>query len=262
MRATWRVVTTLLSAYLLAPQVSADEMAPPARAERPLVLGAGVIYREKTYEDYSDSDKIQPVPLVIWENDTFFVRGGSAGWKAWTNEAWEIAVLAEFRGDGYDSGDADILDGMDDRDKTVDGGARVAWRSGRWGVAATWVHDLASKHEGYEARGEVSYTFTPGDGNWAIKPSASVVYQSDDLVDYYYGVQLDEIDLTLSRPAYFADDEMIYRLQTAVSWNPAGTKWEILAGVRVDFQGDEFDNSPITDDDVFYMGVLAAGYRF
>jgi len=259
MKTALSIVAIVLLMAMFAAPVQADEIVPPIGADRPLILGAGVIYRDKTYRGYSDSDKAQPIPLVLWENDTFFVRGGSAGWKAWTDETWEIAVLAEFRGDGYDSGDADILTGMDDRDKTVDGGASVAWRNGAWGVKATWVHDLANKHEGYEARGEVSYTFTPG--NWAIKPSAGVVYQSDDLVDYYYGVQNDEA-VPLLRPAYSADAEVIYRLQTAATWSPGGSKWHILAGVRADFQGDEFDDSPITNDDTFLMYVLAAGYRF
>jgi len=255
----WLAGLGMLSLFSL--PVAADEILPPAQADAPLILGAGVIYRDKTYRAYDDGEKAQAIPLIMWENENFFFRGATFGWKAWSNESWEFAVIGEGRGDGYDSDDANILTGMDDRDQTLDGGAYLAWKNGAWGVKATVVHDLAGKHEGYEARGEFSYTHISESRNWIIRPSAGIVYQSDDLVDYYYGVQSDEA-VPGFRAAYSADADVIFRLQTVVAWNPGGSKWQLILGGRLDAQGDEFDDSPITDDDKLLMGFFAAGYRF
>ncbi len=239
---------------------AADDILPPVRAEKPLILGLGAIYRDKTYRGYDDGDKWQPIPLIMWENEHFYFRGSSGGWKAWTNDYFEFAILAQFRGDGYDSGDSNFLAGMDDRDPTVDGGAHIAFKDGPWGLKATWVHDLGDKHEGYEARGEASYTWVADNKHWIVVPSAQIIYQSDDLVNYYYGVEADEA--TAIRAAYDADNEFIWRLQTVVSWNPGGSKWELIFGGRYDFQGDEYDDSTITSDDQMLTGFFAAGYRF
>ena len=255
----WLAGLGMLSLFSL--PVAADEILPPAQADAPLILGAGVIYRDKTYRAYDDGEKAQVIPLIMWENESFFFRGATFGWKAWSNESWEFAVIGEGRGDGYDSDDANILTGMDDRDMTLDGGAYLAWKNGAWGVKATAVHDLAGKHEGYEARVEASYTHVSESRNWMIRPSAGIVYQSDDLVDYYYGVQSDEA-VPGFRAAFSADAETIFRFQTVVAWNPGGSKWQLILGGRFDAQGDEFDDSPITDDDKLLMGFFAAGYRF
>lgn len=249
----------LLSALAL--PAGADEILPPTAADTPLILGAGAIYRDKTYTGYDDDEKWQAIPLIIWENERFFFRGATFGWKAWGNEMWEFAVIGEGRGDGYDSDDADILEGMDDRDMTLDAGAYMAWKYQGWDVKATWIHDVGGKHEGWEARGELGYTHVSDSGNWVIRPSTSLVYQSEDLVDYYFGVQNDEA-IPDFREAYSADSELIYRFQATAAWNPGGSNIQLIFGGRFDLQGDEFDNSPITDDEKFWMGFFALGYRF
>jgi len=259
-KATALTVVAILSVGSALP-AAAEDIIPPVSAERPLILGLGVMYQDKTYKGYSDSDKVSAVPLVMWENDTFFVRGTSAGWKAWRNDSWEFDILAEVTNEGYDSSDADILTGMDDRDRSAAGGVSLAWHSGPWGLRGVWVHDLLSKSDGYEARAELSYTEVSDNQHWIIKPSAALVYQSDDMVDYYYGVPTDEA-VPGARPAYDADSDFIYRIQTVASWNPGGSRWQLFLGGRFDIQGDEFDDSPITSDDKYWMAFFGTGYRF
>jgi len=258
---TWTkllALAALLSGGCVLP-AAADDILPPTSADRPTILGLGVVYRAKTYQGYDSDKEVSLFPLVMWENDRFYVRGASAGWKAWSNEHFNFDVLAEFRGDGYDSSDADILSGMDDADPTVEGGVALGWHNGPWGLRGVFVHDLAGVYDGYAARAELTYTWVSG--NWIIKPMGALVYESDDLVDYYYGVDAGDA-IAVIRPEYKADAEFVYRLQTAVSWNPGGSSWQLIFGARVDVQGDEFDNSPLTDSDLFWMGFLGAGYRF
>ena len=154
----WLACFSLLG--VLALPAGADEILPPTSADAPLILGAGVIYRDHTYTGYDDDEKWQPIPLIMWENDTFFFRGATFGWKAWSNEMWEFAVIGEGRGDGYDSDDADILEGMDDRDMTLDAGASMAWKYQGWDVKATWVHDVVYPENGVDYNGDPEFPDT------------------------------------------------------------------------------------------------------
>jgi outer membrane protein len=239
----------------------AEEILTPTTAETPLILGAGASYKAETYRGYKESKQWGAIPLVVWEDERFFVRGVTAGWKAINNEHWEVAAVLEYRDEGYDSSDADILAGMDDRDPGVDAGAQVSWKNGPWGLRGTVVADVSGASDGAEARGEFSYTHVSENRRWIVRPSAALVYQNDNLVDYYYGVKQSEA-IPVARPAYEADDALIYRFQLASAWNPGGSKLQLIFGGRFDLQTSEYDNSPITDTELFWMGFIAAGYRF
>jgi outer membrane protein len=253
-------VAALLLSAVTSQAVFADDIIPPAEQGHPLILGLGVTYFDKGYEGYDNDKMWRPIPLVMWENDKFFIRATSAGWKLLSDETWEVAAVVEAIGYGYDSDDADILEGMNDRDMFVGAGAHAIFKMQNGvGLKATWVADIANSDNGYEMRGEVFYNRKMG--NWLIRPSASVVFQSDDTVNYYYGVTPSEAVGTI-RPAYRGDSTVNYRLQAAAGWNPGASKWQLFFGGRVEFLGNEIDDSPIMDSSTAYMAFLGAGYRF
>jgi outer membrane protein len=253
-------IGALLVLVITSQAVVADEIIPPAEQGHPLILGLGVSYYDRGYDGYDNDKMWRPIPLVMWENEKFFIRATSAGWKLLSNETWEVAAIVEAIGYGYDSDDADILEGMDDRDLFVGAGAHAIYRlpSGL-GLKATWVADVANSENGYEMRGEVFYTKKMGD--WLIRPSASVVFQSDDTVNYYYGVETSEA-VGAIRPAYKGDSTVNYRIQATVGWNPGASRWQLFFGARAEFLGNEIEDSPIMDGSSAYMGFLGAGYRF
>ena len=240
--------------------VQANEITPPKMDGAPLILGAGVVYRDKVYKGYDDDEKAQAIPLVLWENDTFFVRASSVGWKLVSNESWEVAAIGEFHGEGYDSSDSDFLEGMRDREQSFNGGAQLTYKFGNgFCLRGTWVADISNEHDGYQTRGEAFYVHRAG--NWAIRPSVGVVYTSDDYTDFYYGVQQNEA-IAGVRDFYRPDGETSYRGSVVALWNPGGSKWQVVAGGIFDAYGDEIDDSPIVDDSTMFTGFLALGYRF
>lgn len=250
----------LLLSFAAVPSVQANEITPPRMDGAPLILGAGVVYRDKVYKGYDDDEKAQAIPLVLWENDTFFVRATSVGWKLVANETWEVAAIGEFHGDGYDSSDSDFLNGMSDRDQSFNAGAQLTWKMDNgFGLRGTWVADVSNEHDGYQTRGEGFYVHRAG--NWAFRGAASVVYTSDDWVDYYFGVRPGEA-IPNVRPQYSGDGEVNYRGSAVALWNPGGSKWQIVGGAIFDAYGDEIDDSPIVDDSTMFTGFLALGYRF
>ena len=99
-------------------------------------------------------------------------------------------------------------------------------------------------------------------GSWFYRGSAGLVWNSEDYIDYYFGVQNDEVDLNLGRTAYEGDDETWVRLGLVMGYQRPDSKWLFLVGARYDIMGDEVDDSPITSDDKMFMGFAGVGYSF
>jgi len=246
---------------LSAPMVSADdEFAVPSAGKRPLTLGAGAIYRDKVYRGYDDDEKISPFPLVLFEGERFFVRGSNLGWKFVNTNPWEVAIKGEFWGDGYDSDDANILDGMDDRDPSFALGGHVTWQPQKFGITVEAATDVSSASDGTQVKGTAFYGNRVG--NWFYRGTAGLVWNNEDYIDYYFGVENDEVDLTLGRTAYEGDDETWVRAGLFLGYQRPGSKWMFIGGGRYDFMGDEVDDSPITSDDRMFTGFLGFGYSF
>jgi hypothetical protein len=68
-------ITTLVGGW--APQTLANEVE-VERGSRPFTLGVGVIWKDQVYDDFEDSDKFRPVPLVLWEGKNSSARTRSA----------------------------------------------------------------------------------------------------------------------------------------------------------------------------------------
>ena len=79
---------------------------------------------------------------------------------------------------------------------------------------------------------------------WVLTPSAGITWQSNNLTDYYYGVEWDEV--TGSRPYYSAGD----------AWNPFVSlttqyyfteKWSSLVMLSYEWLDNEISDSPIVN---------------
>jgi outer membrane protein len=119
------------------------------------------------------------------------------------------------------------------------------------------VNDLLGNHDGQAVRFSYSRRFIKDP--WTITPSGGVLWQSNNLTDYYFGVETNEAQA--GRPAYSVGE----------AWNPflglnlsyqIDEQWSTTAIFRYVWLDSEIHNSPIVSDD--YEVVLMAGfiYRF
>ena len=82
----------------------ADEFS-VSTGSRPISAGLGILYKDKPYRSYDSSAKTSLVPVILYEGESFFVRGSSLGWKFIDNNGLEFAAVGEYLADGYDSSD-------------------------------------------------------------------------------------------------------------------------------------------------------------
>ena len=256
-----RTLAALVLIGFVPPSI-ADELLGPVniKDKTPFSLGAAIIYKDKPYRSYDNDEKVQLAPLILFEGERFYFRGNNFGWKFINQDDFELSVRAELRNDGYESSDSPVLVGMDDRDPTLDGGMAMTWRpgGGAFSLDLTAVGDLTDEYDGYEVRAGAGYVTSVGP--WALRLGAHAVFQSEDLVDYYYGVRASEA--LPGRPAYSADEETNFRLQAITAYTFAESAWTLYVGGRYEFLGDEISDSPIVGDDKQWMGMVGFTYTF
>ncbi len=262
-----RMRTVLGAAALLAittagaPVAVADE-ANLERGGQPLTLGLGVRFRTEPYRDFNDdADKFSPLPIVLWENDMFFVRADNLGWKVWQPEGWEFSVLLEAEDSGYDSDDSDFLDGMDDREIYVGAGGQFVYQPGTpIGIKGRYTFDVTDESSG--SLGKIEVFAEKVYGNWFTNGTLGFRAMDEDYVEYYFGVESDEANATIGRSAYDPGNEQSWYVSTAAVRQVPGSPWLFAGWARYDILGDDQKDSPIINrDDIFSIGVALA-YSF
>jgi outer membrane protein len=243
------------AALFLGQSVMADEFS-IGKGKRPLSLGLGVLYKDKPYKNYSSSEKSQPIPIVLYEGEHFFARGGSIGWDFLESDALEVAVIGQFLGDGYDESDSKALKGNGDRDPSFGVGGQVIWKPEDLGFKFSAVQDITDNSDGAQVVGEIFYRYKSGP--LMITPAASVVWQSDDYNDYYYGVRSRAVN---SAP-YTADSDVNYRLGVVGVYQQPNSHWMFMGGLRYEFFGDEITDSTIVSEDEQLSALIGVAYTF
>jgi len=217
-------------------------------------MGAGAMSMESPYKGVDDS--VYAVPVLIFESKRFFIDSSTFGYYFNDNtEPVRWAVIGSLRSQGYEADDSSDLAGMQDRDWAFDAGVRLSWKNRIIDMCLEAVADISGAYEGQEVRFGVSKRLFDG----FLTPKAAVKWQSDDLVDYYYGVRPNEA--RAGRPEYSADTCLEYVAGITMGV-PLGDAWALFGDIECTFLGHEAKDSPIAADDALMRYVAGAVYRF
>jgi len=217
------------------------------------VIGIGVLYHTSPYT--GDEDDTWAIPIIVGEYKNFFSDGHAFGYTVNKDDEVELSVILQPRFMGYDDDESTELNGMDDREWSIDGGLKAEWLNEWFELDVTFVTDLSGKHEGQEISAIFSKEFMDG----FITPRAGVKWRSEQLTDYYFGVRPSEV--TVNRANYEPDSTVDYIAGIAVAV-PLGDDWAIVGDFEFEGLGDEIQDSPIVDRDETFTYVLGAVYRF
>ena len=215
-------------------------------------LGGGIVVVPQPYEGVGTS--VVPVPLANLSYRRFYIEGIDAGFR-WRERAflgYRVFVGPRFM--GYDAGDSDALAGMDDRDFSGDAGIGVTLRPIPFLVDLEIRSDILGKSDGEELNLDGDLLLPLGGG--LLRPSAGLQWQSDEMVDYYYGVARDEA--RPGRPAYEGEAALSWFLEIEAS-RRVGERWTFVAGLISNRLAGEISGSPIVDgtrSESGYMGFL------
>ena len=245
-----------LAALLALPVAApADEGtgAPPPDAPPRWTLGLVAINRDAPYRGLDED--LLVVPLVRFEGERAYLRGLRGGWRLHEGEAFELAVFAQARLDGFDARDSAALAGMADRRASLDLGLAGTWRTAIGGFDLSLAQDALDRSGGQEAALTWAAPFTTGDWGWL--PALSLRWQDADMVGYYYGVRPGEA--TPDRPAYDPGSALLPEISLIVQ-RRLGARWTFYGRVGHTRLPGAIADSPIVAGDTSTSVMLGLGY--
>jgi outer membrane protein len=202
------------------------------------------------------------VPLVQYRSKRLSFEGLGLSYHVLRGERLSLDLVARARFDGFDADDSRFLAGMKDRHESVDAGVAATWRlgetrAGELELEARVTADLLGRSDGMEAALELGLERWLADRRLLVRPGLAVVWQDDDLVDYYYGVRADEA--AAGRPAFEGSAALDIEAGLTVLYRLT-PRLGALALVRVKRLGDEIVESPIVEDREAYLALVGLSW--
>ncbi|WP_250460382.1 MipA/OmpV family protein [Microbulbifer litoralis] len=220
-------------------------------------VGVGVIGRSSPYLG-SDTEVIQAIPVVTYFGERLQWIGPALRYGVLGSDRLRLAVTANYRVGAYEESDAEILEGLGDRDSTVLGGVALIYE----GPAGTefdlrYQHDLLDRFGGGTASASVSRGFQFG--RLRLVPQLGVNWLSSDMADYDFGVP--DSAAIPGRPAYAVGSS--YTIEAGVGGMFELTeRWRVTVSVALENLDSEITDSPIVDEDYVVKGFGALTYSF
>ncbi|WP_304542857.1 MipA/OmpV family protein [Sulfurimonas microaerophilic] len=224
-------------------------------------IGFGPYVQSQPYK--STSNMVIPSPVIFFDNSIFYVRWSRAGIYFLGDKkddfAWGLSLTAQPRTLGYKPGDSEILSGMDEKKSSIEGGLAFSAKYKDTYIENMLLHDLLGYNKSWVNRTEIGTKYSIGKVNFY--PSVIMLYMSEKFVNYYYGVKDNEVNLSLNRPAYKADDGFEFGVQTYIGF-PITKNFSALFNFRYDLLPKSAKNSPLVEDNYIYSGLASILYNF
>ncbi len=190
-------------------------------------------------------------------NDWLLVRDGDVGLR-WVSDDgdWELGAVGRLQTLGLGNSDAPELEGITDREWTLEAGPMVGWRGWPVHINVKTYAELSDRHDGMISELTLSVPMEWSRG--FLVPSVEYIYQDSDYVDYYYGVS--EASATPARPAF--NGESASNFAVKARWGYAlNRKWLLSGAVGYEMLDSSIEDSPIVDTDALWSARLGLAYN-
>lgn len=205
------------------------------------------------------------LPLVNLEYDRFFIKGSSSygmslGFDAIKDDRYKLSFYSMPLG-GYKLKSKDMKDGykgIDTRETTLMGGIGFDYYTDFYDVVASVSAEVGSRGGHLNLRVSKPYYISP---ELTIVPTATFVRYNSKFVDYYFGVEENELNNEKITETY--DGSSGYRYGVGVLGNYKFTDSVALtAFAGVSKFSNEIKKSPIVKKDVIGMFGTGVVYTF
>lgn len=218
-------------------------------------VGLGTIVQDKGYVGV-DSDTMA-VPIIYYQSKDFYLLGPTFGYKFARLDGAEFKLTGQVRFGGYDEEDGDIFVGMDEKSITLDLGIGVDYKSDYGDFAFQFSTDALGEHKGNEL--SISYSKSYRMKGSMITPYVSIARLSEDVVDYYYGVNANEV--TTFRGFY--EGETTTNVEVGVRYNQQfGRNHSVMLNAGYTAFGQGIKDSPLIEKSSSTTVILGYMYMF
>ncbi len=254
-RSLLSILVLLTSLPLFAQDESATETLPPSPVQ--WSLGLGWVSSPRPYVGTDNS--VLPIPLLELYYKKLYVQGIRAGFHLFEKGDVTFDARARIVFAGLDPDDSPALDGIIERESSIEGGVALEWSPGKYLLSATAFTDLLGRSGGQQVGLDFSRAWTFARYRWGLTPSIGVIWQSSDFVDYYVGVTPEEA--RPGRPPFQGESAFNFRA-SVLAFYRLTTRVNLVGLLRVQRLDGEISSSPIVDETRTYFGLLGVTYRF
>lgn len=254
------LVVCLCSFSAIAQDLQPAETTAGSPTQRIFKLGAGFLSLQKPYKGMDSN--CYGIPFIFYRDQKLTLFGPMASYSFFGEDnRWAFQGLARIRTEGYDEEDSRFLNGMDDRDRTLELGLRWMQNLDFAVMSLDFSHDVLDEHRGYEFKMTLRKSIRNilDMKSLTLTPSAGINWRSKQLNDYYYGVRPSEA--AAGRPAYEVDGCVTYQTGLQVDYK-LSEKWSLMGMVNIEWLDSEITDSPIVEDDYAVSVLLGAMYGF
>jgi hypothetical protein len=196
------------------------------------------------------------------------IDGGELGYQITVQDNWQLDVIIKDYIESFDpvetiedqKKDIPQLKGLDERDSTTG----IALRYSHFFDQAIFYLDIAYAYAGKNEKGnyitgfiiDSFYSYLIPYQNWDIYLGAGLTYYNKEFIDYYIGVNPDEV--TSDRLLYNADSNFRAQLEIYAQY-PLSQSWSFNTGLTQTFYSNKIKQSPLVDRNKltqFMVGVL------
>jgi len=234
--------------------------APVAHAENMINAGATGVWISSPYRGHDDLTT--PFPLIHLEAKHFYIRGFSAGVFLWTDdyETNELSVGLTIGDVAFNNADThDVrLSLLDDRDRTLDLYLQYILRTEFGNLGARVAYDSLGNAKGFVV--DTFYKYPIILDSFTITPGAGFLWESDDRVDYFYGIT--PIEASRSGLFYYSPKAGLSPFLSLDAKIIINENLNLFAAARMRFLSDEIEDSPMVNDDRITFATIGVAYSF
>lgn len=217
-------------------------------------LGLGAGLNRKPYQGFDN--KVIAMPLLTYENSWIRVIGPGVEGKLGRvgNLSFGLKGVWGFK-EGYKSSDADILSGMEERKGGIWIGPSLNWKGPFATLSAEVLTDVSGHSQGQQAHVSVGKQFRFG--RFGLGPQFAIHWQSDKLVDYYYGVR--DSEARVGRAGY--QGRATVNVDASLKFNYTLARQQTLnAELGFRHYGRAITDSPLVDK--YNTPIVRIGYLY
>jgi outer membrane protein len=159
---------------------------------------------------------------------------------------------------GYSPDDTPLLEGMEERENTFEGGIAFSMAYKNAYLETMLLTDVLDRHDSWILKTEIGDEYKLA--SFTFYPSLILIYQSSKFINYYYGVTQEEATRT-SFSYYKPGDGLQIGAQTYIKY-PLTKDFACLVNLRADLIPPTAQKSPLIEENFIYSGLLSLIYTF
>ena len=222
-------------------------------------IGAAAVFRDRPYNSYDNETDV--FPFIVYRGEgNFFINVNQLGYRLIAGRGHNIAIIGEFNGDAFDSGESTRFRLFRDRDPGFHGGLQLQMRFFKGMFTFKALHDVTDESDG--AYLDVSYAYP-----WQVTQKLRLIPQvgfqvlTDDYADHYYGVSAFEASLVSGVSAYSVGESTRSRLSLIATYDVT-PRWQVFGLIRTHFLDSDIEDSPLVGSDTDSVYSLAVNYKW